>query len=130
LKETSNPSSGTDSLQTSKEAQDGACRIEENLRWCYLIPQNQDDVLWSNEEDVEEEEHDFPEILEENNEIKLAIPPKGTGTWKNGFLTMKDALNFFEPSKNLGTFEEITELERAPSQAQNPPSMRLPQNTS
>jgi hypothetical protein len=43
---------------------------------------------------------------------------------------MKDALNFFEPSKNLGTFEEITELARALSQDQKPPSKILPQNTS
>jgi hypothetical protein len=34
------------------------------------------------------------------------------------------------PLEDLGTSEEITELERALSQAQNPPSMRLPQNTS
>jgi hypothetical protein len=107
--------------------------IEENIKWCDPIPQDQDDVLWFNEEDVEEEEHDFPEILEVNDEIKLAIPPKGTGTWKNGFSTMKYALIFskqHEPSKDLGTSEEITELERALSQAQKPPSMRLPQNTS
>jgi hypothetical protein len=96
-----------------KEARDGACRIEENLKCCDPIPQDQDDVLWSNEEDVEEEEHHFPEKLEVNDEIKLAIPLKGTGTWKNGFSNMKYALKFFEPSKNLGTSEEITELERA-----------------
>jgi hypothetical protein len=121
-----------------KEAQDGACKIEENLKWCDLIPQvnplmNQDDVLWFNEEYVEEREQDFPEILYVNGEIKLAIPPKGTGTWKNGLSTMKDSLNFskqHEPSKDIGTYEENTELKRALSHAQNPPSMRLPQNTS
>jgi hypothetical protein len=46
---------------------------------------------------------------------------------------MKDALIFskqHEPSKGLGTFEKITNLERALSQAQKPPSMRLPKNTS
>jgi hypothetical protein len=82
---------------------------------------------------MEEEEHDFPEILEVNDEIKLVIPPKGTSTWKNGFSNMKDALVFskqHESSKDLGTYEEIVQLERAQSQAQNPPSMRLPQNTS
>jgi hypothetical protein len=45
---------------------------------------------------------------------------------------MKYALIFskqHEPSKDLGTSEEITELERELSQAQKPPSMRLPQNT-
>jgi hypothetical protein len=50
-----------------KEAQDGACRIEENLKWCDPIPQDQDDFLWFNEEDNEEEEHGFPEILEVND---------------------------------------------------------------
>jgi hypothetical protein len=113
-----------------KEAQDGACRIEENIKWCDPIPQDQDDVLWFNEEEVEEEEHDFPEILEVNDEIKLTIPPKGDGTWKNGLSTMKDALIFskqHEPSKDIGTFEEITKLERSLSQTQKPLSMRLPQ---
>jgi hypothetical protein len=46
---------------------------------------------------------------------------------------MKDALIFskqHEPSKDLDTYEEITKLERALSQAQKPPFMRLPQNTS
>jgi hypothetical protein len=33
-----------------KEAQDGACRIEENIRWCDPILQDQDDFLWFNEE--------------------------------------------------------------------------------
>jgi hypothetical protein len=45
---------------------------------------------------------------------------------------MKDVLIFskqHEPSKDLGTSEEITKLERALSQAQNHPSMRLPQTT-
>jgi hypothetical protein len=90
-------------------------------------------VLWFNEEDVEEEEHYFLEILEVNNDIKLAIPPKGTGTWKNGLSNMKHALIFskqHEPSKDLGTSKEISESEREISQAQKPPPMRLPQNTS
>ena len=57
---------------------------------------------------MEEEEHDFPEILEVNDEIKLAIPPKRTGTWKNGFSNMKDALTFskqHEPHEDLGSTE-------------------------
>jgi hypothetical protein len=75
-----------------KEAQDGACWIEENLKWCDPISQvnllhDQDDILWFNEENMEEEEHDFPEILEVNDEIKLAIPPKGMVLGRRGFQT-------------------------------------------
>jgi hypothetical protein len=100
-----------------KEAQDGACRIEENLKWSDPISQvnllhNQDDILWFNEENMEEQEHDFPEILEVNDEIKLDIPPKGTSTWKNGFSNMKDALIFskqHEPHEDLGAPENIFE---------------------
>jgi hypothetical protein len=44
--------------------------------------------------DVEEEEHYFLKILEVNDEIKLAIPPKGTGTWKIGFSNTKYDLIF------------------------------------
>ena len=43
---------------------------------------------------------------------------------------MKDALKFskqHEPSKNLGTYEEITQLERSLSKTQKPLFMRLPQ---
>jgi len=46
---------------------------------------------------------------------------------------MKDALILskqHEVSKDLGTYEEIIEFERELSQAQKPPPMRLPQNTS
>jgi hypothetical protein len=91
-----------------KEAQDGACWIEENIKWCDPILQvnlfqDQDYVLWFNEENVEEEEHDFPKILEVNNEIKLTIPPKRIGTWKNKFSNMKYALVF---SKQHEPFED------------------------
>jgi hypothetical protein len=68
-------------------------------------------------------EHELPNILEvESN----TFPRK----WSTGFSNMKDALIFskqHEPSKDLGTFEEITQLERSLSETQNPLSMRLPQ---
>jgi hypothetical protein len=106
-KETSNPSSGIDSLQTSRRHKMVLAGLKKISNGVIPFPrsillQDQDDILWFNEEDVEEEEHDFPEILEVNDEIKLAIPPKGTGTWKNGFSNMKDALIFskqHEPSR-------------------------------
>jgi hypothetical protein len=46
---------------------------------------------------------------------------------------MKDALIFskqHETYEDIGTYEEIIELDRELSQTQNPHSMRLPQNTS
>jgi hypothetical protein len=57
-----------------EEAQDGACHIEENLKLSNSISQvnilnNQDDILWFDEESMEEQEHDFPEILEVENDI-------------------------------------------------------------
>ena len=61
---------------------------------------------------MEEEEHDFPEILEVNNEIKLDIPLKGNGTWKKGFSDMKDVMIFskqHEPHEDLGALEKIFE---------------------
>jgi hypothetical protein len=117
-----------DRLPTSlEEAQDVACQIEENLKFNDSIHQvnflNNDDIWELNKESMGGLEHDLPEILEvENN----TFPRK----WSTGFSNMKDALIFskqHEPSKDLGTSEEITQLERSLSQTQNPLSMRLPQ---
>jgi hypothetical protein len=75
-----------------------------------------------NKESMGGVEHELLEILEEENNT---FPRK----WSTGFSNMKDALNFskqYEPSKDLGTFEEITQLERSLSQTQKPLSMRLP----
>jgi hypothetical protein len=84
---------------------------------------NNDDIWELNKESMGGLEHDLPEILEvENN----TFPRK----WSTGFSNMKDALIFskqHEPSKDLGTSEEITQLERSLSQTQKPLSMRLPQ---
>jgi hypothetical protein len=41
-----------------------------------------------------EKEHDFPYIIEVNNDIKLDIFPKGNNTLKTGFKKMEYALSF------------------------------------
>jgi hypothetical protein len=84
---------------------------------------NNDDIWELNNEIMGGLEHDLPEILEvENN----TFPRK----WSTCFSIMKDSLNFskqHETSKDIGTFEGVTQLERSLSQTQNPLSMRPPQ---
>jgi hypothetical protein len=79
-----------------EEAQNVVCWIEENIRVNNFMSQvnllnNQDDILGFNEEIMEEQEHDLPEILEVENHIKPnAFPRK----WSMGFSNMEDASIF------------------------------------
>jgi hypothetical protein len=97
-----------------EEAQDAACRIEENLRLNNSISQvnllnNQDDILGFNEESMEEREHGLSKILEVENDIELnAFPRK----WSMGFSNMEDAFIFsqqHEPPEDLSPPQDAFE---------------------
>jgi hypothetical protein len=84
-----------------EEAQDVACRIEENLRLNNSISQvnllnNQDDILGFNEENMEE--HDLPKILEVKNHIELNTFPR---KWSTCFKKMEDASLFSQKNEPL-----------------------------
>jgi hypothetical protein len=74
------------SLMSLEEAQDASCQIEENLKFDDSIHQinllNNDDILGLNKEVMGEREHDFPEILEVENNTFLENGARVSQTWK------------------------------------------------